>query len=896
MMSHWPIRRKVSLVAILVSTSVLTLSMVLFLAYDLLNYRTKLRHDLATQAAILGENTTAALAFGDASAAVQTLDALKQRPEVLRAVIYDVNGRAVAQFTGTPSAETSRGMDWLFSPVIEVDHHMRLDGRLVGRVYLVSDLRDWYSRAQQSLSAAAALLVVAGLLSFLLADRLHGLVTGPVAQLKETMQAVSASGNYAVRVPKRTDDEVGELIDRFNGMLGEIQRRDAALQDANVSLEQRADALVRSEGRLRHQTAMLQSVLDSMGDGVIVTDVEGGYTLFNPTAVDVLGLATQGDGASEQVRGPRFLLPDTTTPYPVRELPPNRAARGESVDGAELFLAETPGRPAVWLSANARPLRDEHGEPAGAVAVFRDITEQKRVESALVRARDAAEAASRAKSAFLANMSHELRTPLNAIIGYSELLEEIAADNEHGDYAEDLRKVQTAGKHLLSLINGILDLSKVEAGRMDVLVDEFDITDTLQELLETLRPLAEGRQNLLVLQVDPAVGAMRSDLTKVRQILFNLLSNANKFTASGTVVLGARRFTEHARDWIEFTVQDTGIGIAPDQAEHLFQDFTQADASTTRKYGGTGLGLAISRRFCQLLDGDISLQSASGVGSTFLVRLPADARGVRTVEPGTHPSDAGRGLTGGGEVLVIDDDPQARQIIARHLQREGFTPILASSGSEGLALARQRLPQVITLDVIMPGMDGWAVLNELQSDPALAQVPVVMLTILADHQRGYALGASAFVQKPIDATRLVEAVRSAVPGRRGGRVLIVDDDDSTRRLMSRHLQQHDWTVTTASDGVQALACLASDRPDIIFLDLIMPNMDGFQFLEHLRADEGHRQIPIVIISAKDMAEEERQHLTNDVIRVIDKRGRACEALLPDVTRLVQAATRGSAAA
>jgi CheY-like chemotaxis protein len=247
-------------------------------------------------------------------------------------------------------------------------------------------------------------------------------------------------------------------------------------------------------------------------------------------------------------------------------------------------------------------------------------------------------------------------------------------------------------------------------------------------------------------------------------------------------------------------------------------------------------------------------------------------------------------------VLVIDDDPQARQIVARHLQREGFTPILASSGSEGLALARARRPQVITLDVIMPGMDGWAVLDELQSDPALAHIPVIMLTFLGDHQRGYALGASAFVQKPIDATRLVEAVRTAAPGGRGGRVLIVDDDDATRRVMSRHLQQHDWTVTTASDGVQALECVATERPDIIFLDLVMPNMDGFQFLEHLRADDSHRQIPIVIISAKDMGEEERRHLTNDVIRVIDKRGRASGALLPDVTRLLQAATRGSTAA
>ncbi len=262
------------------------------------------------------------------------------------------------------------------------------------------------------------------------------------------------------------------------------------------------------------------------------------------------------------------------------------------------------------------------------MVVFRDITEQKRVEGALVRARDAAEAASRAKSAFLANMSHELRTPLNAIIGYSELLEETAGDNGHDDYVTDLRKVQSAGRHLLSLINDVLDLSKIEAGRMEISVEEFDVAEALQDLLGTLRPLAEDRHNALSLQVDPAIGTMRSDLTKVRQVLFNLLSNANKFTENGTVVLGARRESQGGINWIEFTVQDTGIGIAPGVAEHLFQDFRQADASTTRKYGGTGPGPGHLPPVLPDAGRAISLASTPGEGSTFTVRLPAEARFV----------------------------------------------------------------------------------------------------------------------------------------------------------------------------------------------------------------------------------------------------------------------------
>ncbi len=422
--------------------------------------------------------------------------------------------------------------------------------------------------------------MVAALLAYLLSDRLHRLVTGSIARLRESMQAVSADKDYAVRVQRTTGDEVGELIERFNGMLEEIQRRDAALQNANVqleirraaleqevaeraraqqelkaltetlehrvaersaALEQRANALTRSEDQLRHQTEMLQSVLHGMGDGVIVAGDDGKVSLFNSTAEEIFHLDQRVASTLDFKHGQRFLLPDMLTPYAADELPTSRASRGELVDSAELYLPAADGRAAVWLSANARPLRDASGDSSSAVVVFRDITEQKRVEGALVRARDAAEAASRAKSAFLANMSHELRTPLNAIIGYSELLEETAGDNGHDDYVTDLRKVQSAGRHLLSLINDVLDLSKIEAGRMEISVEEFEVAEALQELLGTLGPLAQDRHNTLSLRVDPAIGTMRSDLTKVRQVLFNLLSNANKFTEKGTVVLGARR-------------------------------------------------------------------------------------------------------------------------------------------------------------------------------------------------------------------------------------------------------------------------------------------------------------------------------------------------------------------
>jgi signal transduction histidine kinase/DNA-binding response OmpR family regulator/HAMP domain-containing protein len=910
-LANLPIRRKVNLVTIFVSTSVLTLAVVLFLAYDLVNYREQLSRDLAAQAAILADNCTAAIAAGDKGSASRTLAALKAKPEVARAVLYDIDGQVFAQFNGSTQSTPSRGADtmWLPSAVIEGHHGMSHEGRHLGRVYIASDLRDWYARAWQSLEAAGSLLVVAALLAYLLSDRLHRLVTGPIAQLRESMQAVAADKDFAVRVERTTGDEVGELIDRFNGMLEEIQGRDAALQSANetleqrvaersAALEQRANALTRSEEQLRHQTEMLQSVLHGMGDGVIVAGDDGKVSLFNSTAEEIFHLDQGVDSSLDFEHGHRFLLPDMLTPYAADELPTSRAIRGESVDSAELYLPAADGRAAVWLSANARPLRDASGQSRSAVVVFRDITEQKRVEGALVRARDAAEAASRAKSAFLANMSHELRTPLNAIIGYSELLEESAGDNGHDDYVTDLRKVQSAGRHLLALINDVLDLSKIEAGRMEISVEEFDVVEVLQDLLGTLRPLASDRHNALSLQADPAIGAIRSDLTKVRQVLFNLLSNANKFTENGTVVLGARRESQGGINWIEFTVQDTGIGIAPGEAEHLFQDFRQADASTTRKYGGTGLGLAICRRFCQMLEGTITLASTPGKGSTFTVRLPAEARFVsKTSIVGAVQPRVDETAGGLKEVLVIDDDPQARQLIARHLQREGFTPVLASSGPEGLALARARRPLAITLDVIMPEMDGWTVLSELQSDRALADVPVIMLTILGDSQMGYALGASAYLQKPIEAARLTTALRAiGAPRDRSGRVLVVDDDEATRLVLRRHLQNNNWTVSTACNGRVALECLAEARPDIILLDLMMPEMDGFQFLEHLRTDQANCAIPVIVISAKEMDDEERAQLNGHVSRVIDKRGQTSTALLPEVTRLVRAAARPATAA
>jgi hypothetical protein len=382
------------------------------------------------------------------------------------------------------------------------------------------------------------------------------------------------------------------------------------------------------------------------------------------------------------------------------------------------------------------------GERVGMMGLYHDITE-------LLETRREAEAANAAKSQFLASMSHELRTPLNAIIGYSEMLQEEAREEGHGALAADLQKIHGAGRHLLTLINDVLDLSKIEAGKMELYLETFEVRPVLETVATTIAPMMERNGNTLVLDADGPLGAMHSDLTRLRQILLNLLSNASKFTERGTITLSARR----DGDAVVFAVRDTGIGMTPEQLGRLFEAFAQAEASTAAKYGGTGLGLAISRKFCEMMGGAIDVESTPAVGTTFTVRLPVEGPGERGAERG----EQGAGTA--GTVLVIDDDPAVRDLLARTLAKDGYRVLLADGGEEGLHAARATRPDVITLDVLMPGMDGWEVLAALQADAALRDVPVVMLTILDEPRLGFALGAADYLTKPLDRERLLATLR-----------------------------------------------------------------------------------------------------------------------------------------
>jgi len=425
---------------------------------------------------------------------------------------------------------------------------------------------------------------------------------------------------------------------------------------------------------------------------------------------------------------------------------------GRLIDGFNTMLSEIQHRDTALQRANDE-LKTRTRELEG------EIIHRKQTQEELLKAKHAAEDASRAKSAFLANMSHELRTPLNAIIGYSEMLEEETRDSGKLENQQDLRKIQSAGKHLLSLINDVLDLSKIEAGKMGLHLETFDVSLMVEEMVTTLQPAIAKNANNVQVRMAGDVGMMRADATKVRQILFNLMSNACKFTDHGTISLDVSQSAMEGQEWIRFRVKDTGIGISAKQQEKLFQEFSQADATISRKYGGTGLGLAISHRFVQMMKGRIGVESQPGQGSTFTVYLPAQV--TLDVAETAQLEGVGGNVTGSTQhkpevdtVLVIDDDPAVRDLMSRFLTKSGFRAVAAADGEEGLRLAREVNPLVITLDVIMPEYDGWDVLRKLKSDPSLAQIPVIMVTVVDNQAMGLDLGASNYLIKPVDRDRL----------------------------------------------------------------------------------------------------------------------------------------------
>jgi signal transduction histidine kinase/DNA-binding response OmpR family regulator len=528
--------------------------------------------------------------------------------------------------------------------------------------------------------------------------------------------------------------------------------------------------------------------------------------------------------------------------------------------------------------------RLSHALIAGEIARRRADLERRSARAA----KRVADQASQAKSAFLANMSHELRTPMNAIIGYSEMLIEEAEEITSGQMVLDLRKIQAAGKHLLALINGVLDLSKIEAGKMTLYLEDFDLAEAIHEAVTTVTPLLREHQNHFVLDCPDGLGTLRSDRTKFRQCLLNLLSNASKFTERGEISL--RVINDLADHRIRVVVQDTGIGMTAEQMEHLFESFNQADSSTTRRYGGTGLGLAISRQFSRMMGGDITVASCPGQGSCFTLTLPRslEVPGPALAEPGQPEPGPADLLAPRGRVLVVDDDPAALELVSRFLARDGYAVTTTSRGDEAIALARQIKPDAITLDVMMPGLDGWSVLAALKADPELAAIPVVMMSMLDNLELGFAAGAAECLTKPVDWSRFERILSRLAPvdSQAPARALVVEDDPASADLLRRMLEKGGWAVDQASDGQEALKLLARFRPAVILLDLMMPRMDGLDFVERLRCNPAAASIPVIVITAQTLSPEDQARLNGRVSDVISKGSLSAAALSEQINAIL----------
>jgi CheY-like chemotaxis protein len=430
----------------------------------------------------------------------------------------------------------------------------------------------------------------------------------------------------------------------------------------------------------------------------------------------------------------------------------------------------------------------------------------------------------------------------------------------------------------------VLDLSKIEAGKMTIYCETIDVATMVREVESTVLPLVKKNDNHLEVELPADAGTMHSDLTKIRQMLFNLLSNASKFTEKGKLRLVVTRTEENGADWLRFAVSDSGIGMTPEQMGRLFQAFSQADASTTRKFGGTGLGLAISREFCQLLGGDITVTSVPGEGSTFTIALPASApqEEPTAAAPAEETPAVAPGTSGRPSLVVIDDDPTVLDLMSRFLTKEGFDVHTASNGRDGLELAKTKHPVAITTDVMMPGMDGWSVITALKADPATAHIPIILVTITDSREMGVALGVFDYLAKPVDWTRLRGTLDRLDLGAQARTVLIVEDDEAARDQLQRTMVKQGWKVLLAGDGVAALEAVRETEPSLVLLDLMMPRMDGFEFLDHFRRDPRFVHTPVIVVTAKDLTEQDRTRLSGRVHSLITKDGSIVKKLLPQL--------------
>lgn len=692
-----------------------------------------------------------------------------------------------------------------------------------------------------------------------------------IISLSAQVARIGQSGDAYDRVVIDRNDEIFHLGASINTMLDDLAR-------ATKHLEQ-------SESRYRQLIEIApEPIVVHDGRQIRYINPAGAHLLGNDDPITCVGHSA----APFLAQGQQSAISNTMGPYECIFVKPDR----------HKVIIEFVSVPLVF--------QDE----AAWQVVGRNITERKQTELALREAKETAAEANRAKSRFLANISHELRTPLTAIIGYAELIAVMGERGETHSLLTDVEKIRSAGRHLLALINDLLDLSKIDAGRMEFQVAPVVVHKLVDEVIDSVRPLATKRHNTLQIQIDPIIDTLYSDEMRVRQVLLNLVHNACKFTENGAIKLTVDRSAPatsalHDRSYAQvvFTISDTGIGMTDAQITGLFQDFVQADATTTRKYGGTGLGLALSQRLTRLLGGEITLTSKPGSGSTFVVTVP-DLPASVTVGTvfATPATDLGKPLATAQAhdqiqfVLLIDDDAAMREFLPRAVARADLSFETAADGATGVTLARALLPDLIVLDVLLPDVDGWSVLTELKSSPDTASIPIILLTVEDHAQRGLLLGAAEFLTKPADMERLRQQVAgllrktSQATKDDCNKILIAEEDADVRENLRQIFEQDGYTVIEADNGQAALHRYRTQAPDAIVLDLMLPDMDGVQFVEALRATSAGETLPVVVVTTKELASNDRERLNRSMNQALHKETFRGEDLLQTVRTALVAFT------
>ena len=885
------IQRKLTFVILTTSLLGLSLACLCSEIYERGSFRSAIATQLTALAGTLGANATASLAFSDKQSAVDILKALSAEPHVVTGCLYDKRGQFFAAYQRSGAKDQcgealTHGEDAKFgSNSVAVYRPISLGNEQVGWIAITSDLGELQAKIRRYTQISVVVIFISMLATFLVSSRLIQLILKPVVGLAETADRVTRQEDYTLRGKVQSDDEIGALVQAFNKMLDGIQERDEALQTSNNQLETRVaertrqlqseiDDRLLAEETLSEERRMLRALIDNVPDFMYVKDARSCFVVANASLAESMGVTSPAD-----------LLGKTDFDFYPKRVAKQFYEDEQLVVRQKKILLEheeestnSTGDRIVLLTTKV-PLFDRNGQVIGIAGVGRDITERQRVEREMQRAKEAAEAASKAKSEFLANMSHEIRTPLNGVMGMTDLALDTELTPEQREY---LDTVKSSSDALLTVINDILDFSKIEAGKIDLESVDFNLRDSLESTLKTVAIRADEKGLELLCEVAPEVPeVVCGDSTRLRQVVINLVGNAIKFTDSGEIAVRVQTKSRGANECeLQFTVADTGVGIPEEKRELIFAPFSQADTSTTRKYGGTGLGLTISTRLVQMMGGKIWVESELGRGSQFHFTARLGLTDAKEIKVG---SIAPPELLRGSRVLIVDDNRTNRRILEGMLSRWEMISVSVEEGQQALdALSGARATgqpfSLILTDMHMPKMDGFTLVEQIRKRPELATATIMMLTSAGhrgDAARCQELGVAAYLLKPIRQSELREAIarvlganaqNGAIPlitryslhdGRDPSaslRVLLAEDNPVNQRLAVRLLEKRGHHVVVAGNGAEALAAMDKQDFDLVFMDVQMPEMDGLEATAVIRGKEkitGKHQ-PIIALTAHAM--------------------------------------------